>query len=148
MLYFLLLLILQTNLPILSPIQKADFKYVSSPFGWRKHPIQGHWHFHKGIDIAPNKPKAKVFATANGTIQKIQFDSSSGLSILIQHKSSFKTRYAHLSKILVQENQKVKAGQVIGIIGNTGQSTGEHLHYEVWLENVAIDPVQMQGIRY
>ena len=137
---------IKNNLPILQPIKQTDFKYISSSFGWRSHPIHGDSRFHNGIDIVPQKANTIVFATANGVIQNINYqaDKAEGLSILMQHAFGFQTKYAHLQKILVQENESVKAGQAIGIIGATGNATGVHLHYEIRYEGVAVDPVEVR----
>ena len=144
--YLIIALYFGANLPILQPIQQADFKYISSPFGWREHPVHGDSKFHNGIDIATHTANAKIYATANGLIQKINTEDSrgEGLSILIQHKYDFQTKYAHLSQIMVEENEIVKAGQVIGIIGDTGNTTGRHLHYEIRYEGVCLDPQEIQ----
>ena len=139
---------IKNNLPILQPIKQSDFKYISSPFGWRSHPIHGNNRFHNGIDIVPKKTNTVVFATANGVAQGINqnAEKAEGLSILMQHRFGFQTKYAHLQNILVQENESIKAGQAIGIIGATGNATGVHLHYEIRYEGVAVDPVEVQRI--
>ncbi len=113
-------------MPTIYPV----YGYVTSPFGYRIHPILGRKIFHEGIDIA-NKKGTLVHATADGVVSDTKYSSSFGNNILIDHKYGFSTRYAHLSKLLVKDGQKVKKGEVIGLMGSTGRSTGTHLHYEV-----------------
>ncbi len=113
-------------MPTIYPV----YGYVTSPYGYRIHPILGRKIFHEGIDIA-NKKGTLVHATADGVISSTKYSGSFGNNVLISHKYGFSTRYAHLSKILVDKGQKVKKGEVIGLMGSTGRSTGTHLHYEV-----------------
>ncbi len=116
------------NTPTIYPV----YGYVTSPYGYRIHPILGKKIFHEGIDIA-NKTGTFVHATADGVIirSKVDGKGSFGNNVIIRHKYGFSTRYAHLSKVLVKRWQRVKKGDVIGYMGSTGRSTGSHLHYEV-----------------
>lgn len=112
---------------------------VTSPFGYRKDPINGLPSFHSGIDFGAGFG-SDVFATADGTIVSAGRDASHGNNVIISHGQGLKTWYMHLSKILVAEGDAVAKGQKIGLVGNTGRSTGAHLHYEVIKNGSSIDP--------
>jgi len=103
---------------------------ITDTFGWRRDPFTGRRGFHAGIDIA-NDIGTPVYATADGIISETNRKSDYGNFILINHGNSLRTRYAHLYKILVKEGERVEKGQIIGLMGSTGRSTGSHLHYEV-----------------
>ena len=115
---------------------------VTAPFGWREHPILGHRHLHQGIDLrAPIG--TPVYAPADGVVQVAGFNVVSGYGylVVIEHNFGFKTRFAHLSKKdVVKEGQFVKKGDLIGYSGNTGVSTGPHLHYEIRFVQRPLDP--------
>lgn len=116
------------DFPIIFPIKTPE--RISSGFGWRRHPIRKVRQFHTGIDI----PKAKgtpVYATGNGVIVRKGYGSGYGNFVEIQHAGDFRTLYAHLSKTMVNVGDSVNIAQQIGCVGNTGVSTGSHLHYEV-----------------
>ena len=115
--------------------------WVASGFGYRVSPFTGLKQFHQGIDIA-NRPGTPVIAPANGVVVKVGVDYSFGKYIVISHGYGITTRYGHLSKILVKRGQRVKRGQVIGRMGNTGRSTGPHLHYEVVVNGRHVDPMR------
>jgi murein DD-endopeptidase MepM/ murein hydrolase activator NlpD len=114
--------------------------WMSSRFGNRISPFTGRKEFHKGIDIA-TKMGAPIIAPANGIVSHIGFDRGYGNILTINHGYGIKTRYAHLQKILVNNGQFVKRDQKIALVGNTGRSTGSHLHYEVHLNRVAVNPL-------
>lgn len=124
-------------IPSISPI--TDKYYISSEFGRRFHPLLFRYKFHNGIDLAAPKD-TKVYATATGTIIKSGSNGNYGNYILIQHKNGFETAYAHLSTIKVENGAMVKQGQVIGAVGSTGISTGNHLHYEIIKNKKRINP--------
>lgn len=116
------------DFPIIFPIKTAE--RISSGFGWRIHPICKVRQFHTGIDI----PKAKgtpVYATGNGVVIRKGYCSGYGNFVEIQHSGGFRTLYAHLSQTMVNVGDSVNIAQQIGYVGNTGVSTGSHLHYEV-----------------
>ncbi len=112
--------------PNISP----TFGVVTSGYGYRKHPVYKRRIFHKGIDIA-NDIGTPIYATADGIVIKSSWDAHYGRYIKVKHSGGFETRYAHLSKRLVKAGEIVKAGDIIGEMGNTGVTTGVHLHYEV-----------------
>ena len=135
---------LPNQLPLLHPIRQADFKYISSEYGWRIDPITQDSTFHEGIDIATISTTAAVYATADGIIETLDYDKKRGLFIIINHAFGFQTQYYHLGNFFIREGQTVKAGEKIGLVGNTGKSTADHLHYEVLFEGVSIDPLDLQ----
>lgn len=105
-------------------------RYVTSPFGWRIHPIYGTWKFHSGIDIGA-AGGTNVLAAANGTVILSQWYGGYGNCIMIDHGGGIVTLYGHMSKRIASVGQKVSAGSVIGKVGSTGVSSGDHLHFEV-----------------
>ena len=117
-----------SDYPVIFPIKKVQ--HISSGFGMRKHPCYKKRRFHTGIDI----PKAKgtpVYATGNGIVIAIGYDSGYGYFTEIQHAGSFRSFYAHLSNTLVNVGDKVNITEQIACVGNSGIATGNHLHYEV-----------------
>ncbi len=129
------------NLLASSPTIRPTEGWITSKFGYRTSPFTNQRSFHAGLDIA-NKTGTKVVATADGKISFTGPRFNYGKMIKIDHGYGVVTKYAHLSKILVKPGQKVKRGQTIGLMGNTGRSTGPHLHYEVVVNNVPVDPVK------
>ena len=129
------------NIPSVWPVKYDTTINITSGFGLRINPIYGVISFHKGIDIV-GQWKTEVLATANGTVVSVWTDHRVyGKIIEIAHSAGFETLYAHLSKIQVWEGDSVERGQVIGIIGSTGQSMGRHLHYEVKKDGVLVNPI-------
>ena len=124
------------GIPILIPEHNP---YVSSHYGMRKHPIKKQNKFHRGIDLVARK-STPVYAAASGTVNQVERGKSYGNSVVIKHSHKFKTRYAHLKTIGVKVGDRVLKGQKIGIQGKTGHATGEHLHFEVLLNDKHIDP--------
>ncbi len=122
------------------------FKGVSSGFGWRIHPVTGKREFHKGIDYR-GEPGDKIVATADGVVEYAGYHKSSGYGnmVLIDHAFGFRTLYGHLKKVLVKNGQVVKKGDVIALMGNTGLSTGPHLHYEISFIQRALNPAPFVG---
>lgn len=112
----------------------------SSGFGGRRDPITSRPAFHPGLDIsAPTG--TPVVATADGVVTLAGWDGSLGNAIRISHGFGIHTRYGHMSKLAVESGRKVKRGEVIGYVGSTGRSTGPHLHYEVYRDGEAVDPL-------
>lgn len=115
---------------------------ITSRFGWRRHPITRASDFHTGIDIAGNNMYGRsVYATGNGRVRFAGYRRSYGHLIIIEHGYGFSTYYAHLSRIRVSVGQMVEKGQLIGNVGNSGDSTGPHLHYEVRKWGEPVNPV-------
>ena len=113
---------------------------ISSKFGYRKSPFSGKIEFHQGIDIM-NKEGIPVIATADGVVKDISVNSFLGLNVLISHANNIETQYGHLKEISVKMRKKLKKGDIIGKIGNTGRTTGSHLHYQVMVDGIPIDPM-------
>ena len=115
--------------------------WVSSEFGYRQSPFTDERDFHRGIDIC-NKRGSPVIAPANGVVSSIETDAGYGKMLVINHGYGLVSRYAHLDKVLVKRGQAVERGQEIALVGNTGRTTGPHLHYEVHLNGVAVNPMR------
>jgi len=113
--------------------------WVSSRFGYRVSPFTNEKEFHKGIDIS-TRMNTTIIAPADGVIASVGRDHGMGNMLTINHSYGVKTRYGHLSKVLVKNGQYVKRGQKIALVGNTGRTTGPHLHYEVYLNGLPVDP--------
>ena len=113
---------------------------LTSNFGSRRDPITRGRAFHAGLDIAA-APGAPVRATADGVVTRAGRNGGLGKSVFLSHGYGLSTRYGHLSAFDVKAGQRVKRGDVIGRVGNTGRSTGYHLHYEVHLDGKAVNPV-------
>lgn len=113
--------------------------WVTSTFGERVSPFTGFPQMHKGLDIA-NRTGTSVVAPADGIVVHTGSDTGLGQMVSISHGYGIKTSYGHLSEVLVKPGQKVKRGMEIGRMGNTGRSTGPHLHYEVSLNGVSVNP--------
>lgn len=122
-----------------TPSRRPTHGYVTSTFGMRVDPFTGLAQRHAGIDYSANIG-APVHATADGTVVHAAVKGAYGNAIEIDHGQGLVTKFAHLSKMDVRLGQKVTRGQQIGAVGNTGRSTGPHLHYEVRLHGIALDP--------
>lgn len=113
--------------------------WVTSGFAWRTSPFTGKREFHKGLDISAPRG-TPVYAPARGSVTFAGRDGSYGLCIRLKHNASLTTRFAHLNRIAIKSGQEVTRGELIGYVGNTGRSTGPHLHYEVRLNGVPVNP--------
>ena len=125
-------------MPLAVPMANDDY-HQTSGFGTRVDPFRGALSFHAGVDLA-GVSGSKVVATNDGRIDFAGWKTAYGNVIEVKHEYGFSTRYGHLSRILVRPGQVVKKGQVIGVQGSTGRSTGEHLHYEVRYNDEPINP--------
>jgi len=126
------------SIPAIRPIK--NMYNVTSGFGMRYHPILKILKWHTGVDITAPRG-TPVYATADGVVSFKQAQSGYGTNVIINHGYSYETLYAHLSKRVVKPGQKVKRGQLVGYVGNTGLSVGPHLHYEVWKNGNPVNPV-------
>lgn len=126
-------------IPALSPVSKKRC-YISSFFGNRFHPILKRRKFHEGLDFAA-PVGTKIYAPGDGVVKSVAFSGGYGRVIKIDHGFGYKTLYAHLYKVKVKVGDKVKRGQVIATIGNSGLSTGPHLHYEVLKDGKHVNPI-------
>ena len=131
----------RASIPAIQPISKRLKPRLSSGFGYRKDPFTRHRKLHAGIDFAIKKG-TPIYATGDGkVITRKESIGGYGKLISIDHGFGFETRYAHLSGFNVKKGQKIKRGECIGYVGNSGRSTGPHLHYEVRKNGKAVDPV-------
>jgi murein DD-endopeptidase MepM/ murein hydrolase activator NlpD len=121
--------------PSLWPVQG----WVTSNFGARRSPFRSGVEFHKGVDISTRYGKS-IVAPADGLIVKSGYEPADGNTIRIEHGHGFSTAYLHLSKIAARQGEKVKKGEIIGYVGDSGRSTGPHLHYSVFVNNVPVNP--------
>ena len=127
-------------IPSIQPVSNEDLKRIASGFGYRMHPIYKILKPHPGIDFAA-PTGTEIYATGDGIVERVAWTGGYGKAIMINHGFGYKTRYAHCSKYNCIVGQKVKRGDLIGFIGNTGQSTGPHLHYEVLKNKKPINPI-------
>ena len=133
---------LSSTIPAVWPVDRTVMRSIDY-FGWRYHPIYHRTIFHKGIDLGCDVGNV-VFATGNATVEMVdngQRYRGYGRQILLDHGFGYKTRYAHLNRILVQPGDKVVRGQVIGEVGRSGGVTGPHLHYEVIRAGQPVNPI-------
>mgnify|MGYP000448174492 CR=1 FL=1 len=129
----------QRNMLAATPAIRPTVGWMTSRFGKRTSPFTGRNEFHKGVDIANRKGTA-IVATADGVISFVGKKTGMGNVVVIDHGHGIITRYAHLSVILKQRGEKVERGDIIAQMGSTGRSTGPHLHYEVHLNGVPVNP--------
>ncbi|MGE5418978.1 MAG: M23 family metallopeptidase [Chloroflexota bacterium] len=129
------------SVPAIIPISNKDLTRTASGYGWRIHPIYKISKFHNGMDFTAPEG-TEVYATGNGTVIKVQ-SSQRGLGkhIIIDHGFGYQSIYGHLSNFNVRVGQKVQRGDIIGYVGNTGLSVANHLHYEIKLNGLNVDPV-------
>lgn len=128
------------SIPAIWPVDKNNIRNIGR-YGRRTDPVTGvPGTMHKGMDFSGN-PGEPIYATGNGTVIVPAGTSGYGRQVMIEHGFGYRTRYAHLSKILVEPGQQVVRGELIAEMGNTGKSKGTHLHYEVIYRNVAVNPV-------
>jgi len=130
------LLNIMDSLPLGSPL---DTLAVSSNFGSRKNRVTQKWEYHPGMDFLADW-RDTIYATGHGIIEVSHYNSGYGRTIVIDHVSGYKSRYAHLTRCFVKRGESVKRGDPIGIAGNTGNSRGYHLHYEVSRYGKLTDP--------
>lgn len=118
--------------------------YISSPFGYRIHPQKQKKEMHTGLDVA-SQPGNPVTATADGIVSFAGWSGGNGNLVVIEHGFGYSTCYAHNKKILVKVGQKVKRGETVAAVGSTGNSTGPHVHYEVWIDKKPVNPKRYIG---
>ena len=128
------------HLPAIMPISNRDLKHTASGYGWRVDPVYGTRKFHHGMDFTCDKG-TPVYATADGTVVQTDWQSGYGMTITIDHGYGYRTRFAHLSAYKVRRGDKVVRAQLIALSGNTGKTTGPHVHYEVYLKDHDVNPV-------
>ena len=130
----------QKDIHLATPIGWPVAGTLSSPYGYRNHPVYEERKFHTGVDISvPSGSEVK--ATANGIVSFAGWTENSGIVVVAEHGHGFSTAYAHNRKALVRAGQRVARGDVIAMSGSTGVSTGPHVHYEIWRNGRHTDPV-------
>ncbi|MCL1813372.1 MAG: M23 family metallopeptidase [Treponema sp.] len=134
-----------SEIPSISPIRGG---HITATFGMNRDPFTGAPHMHTGIDLSTYRSGDPIAATADGQVAYTGYEPSGfGNYIIIRHQHGFYTRYAHLLSMRVAMGQQVKQGETIGYIGNTGRSTGPHLHYEVHIGSDVVNPLKYMNIR-
>jgi murein DD-endopeptidase MepM/ murein hydrolase activator NlpD len=124
-------------IPSQKPIREMSF---SSGYGVRADPFRGTAAMHAGVDL-PGPMGTPVYATADGVVARAEWSQGYGKLVEIDHGKGIATRYGHLSQLLVEPNTRVHRGDLIGLMGSTGRSTGSHLHYEVRIDGHAVNPL-------
>jgi murein DD-endopeptidase MepM/ murein hydrolase activator NlpD len=128
-------------IPSIQPVSNKNLNRIASGFGYRIDPIYKDRRLHAGLDFtaASGTP---IYATADGVVRDAGFNTGGyGNRVLINHGFGYETTYSHMYKVKARVGERVKRGEVIGYIGNTGKSTGPHLHYEVHRNGIAVDPI-------
>ncbi len=132
---------LLASTPAIQPVSNKNLDRIASGFGYRIDPIYKTVKLHAGLDFTANSG-TPIYATANGTIETAGYhEGGYGNHVVINHGYGYETLYGHMSKIKVRVGQKIKRGEVIGYVGNSGKSTGPHCHYEVHKNGNKIDPI-------
>jgi len=124
----------------------TDSRYIGAPFGMRMHPILKVYKMHTGVDIG-GKTGDNIYASGAGKVVFASWNGGYGYMIKIDHGEGIETLYGHSSKLLVKVGDIVKKGQIIGLVGNTGLSTGPHVHFEVRIDNVPVNPLAFIGTK-
>ncbi len=128
-------------IPAIQPVANKELIALASGYGMRIHPIYKVKKMHTGIDFAA-AIGTPIYTTADGVVQELEVNFSGyGKVVIIDHGFGYKTRYAHMHGFAVRQGQKVKRGELIGYVGNTGLSTSPHLHYEVFINGMHVDPI-------
>ena len=127
------------NIPAIQPVLNKDLKRMASGYGWRVDPVYHIRRFHEGMDFSA-PIGTDIYATGNGVVTFSGWRQGYGETIEIDHGFGYSTRYAHCHKLFARVGKKVKRGDVIALVGNTGKSTGPHVHYEVHYNGKPIDP--------
>ena len=132
---------LLASTPAIRPISRAEKSWVTSKFGFRRSPFTGQREFHQGYDISAREG-TPVMATADGVVIFVGRKGLLGLTIIVDHGHGIVTRYGHCQKFLKKRGEKVKRWEPIALVGNTGRSTGPHVHYEVRLNGIPVNPTK------
>jgi murein DD-endopeptidase MepM/ murein hydrolase activator NlpD len=126
--------------PAIQPISNVDLIQLYTTYGLRLHPILGYWRDHKGLDFTAPEG-APIYATGDGIVEFANGATTYGNVVFINHGYDFQTRYAHMTRYIVSQGERVRRGQVIGYVGNTGLSFGNHCHYEVLVKGNQVNPI-------
>lgn len=128
------------SIPAIQPVKKEELTRMASGYGMRMHPILKIRKMHEGMDFKA-KSGTPIYASGNGTVTRADRSSSFGNVVYINHGYGYKTVYAHMKKIATRKGKKVKRGDIIGYVGNTGRSVSPHLHYEVHKNGRPVNPI-------
>jgi len=132
---------LLSAIPAIQPVANKNLTSIASGFGYRIDPIYKTLKMHEGVDFTARTSTA-VYATGNGHVEKLlRMDRGYGNAVVINHGFGYQTLYAHLSAFAVRQGQKIRRGTLLGKVGNTGKSTGPHLHYEVIKDGRKVNPI-------
>ena len=132
---------LLASIPAIQPIPNKHMKLISSGFGFRTHPIYKTEHMHTGIDFSANIG-TPIYCTGDGVVERADNQAQGyGNHVVVNHGYGYQTLYGHMSKIIARAGQKVKRGDLLGLVGNTGLSTAPHLHYEVIKNQTKVNPI-------
>jgi murein DD-endopeptidase MepM/ murein hydrolase activator NlpD len=130
---------LLASTPAIRPVSRAEKSWVTSKFGFRRSPFTGQREFHKGYDIS-TREGTPIMATADGVVIFVGNKGLLGKTIIVDHGHGMVTRYGHCQKFLKKRGEKVSRWEPIALVGNTGRSTGPHVHYEVRLNGIPVNP--------
>lgn len=128
------------SLPAIQPVSNKELNRIASGFGMRIHPIYGIAKMHQGLDFTAPQG-TPIYATGDGVVTTSGFNTGAGNEVVINHGYGYETKYLHMVRIKARQGQRVKRGEVIGWVGNTGASTGPHCHYEVHINGNPVNPV-------
>ncbi len=131
---------LWSSIPSIQPVYNKELRRLSTVYGMRFHPILKIWRPHRGLDFMAPK-NTPVYSTGNGKVKRVWHSKTFGKVIDIDHGYGYVTRYAHLNEFKVKRGDIVKRGQIVGLVGNTGLSVSDHLHYEVFKDGVNVNPI-------
>ena len=129
-----------TSIPAIQPVSNKELTRITSGFGMRIHPIYGIAKMHNGLDFTAPQG-TPIYATGDGLVIAAGASTGTGNHVIINHGYGYESEYMHMVRIKVREGVRVKRGQIIGWVGNTGASTGPHCHYEVHINGRPVDPV-------
>ena len=121
-------------------LRPTAYSYVSSPFGYRYHPVTGKWTMHKGVDLVASKG-TPIYASRSGYVTIATYHSTAGNYVTINHQDGYSSVYMHMTHDVVSVGEYVKAGELIGYVGSTGRSTGPHLHFGISYNGTYVNPM-------
>ena len=128
-----------SNISGITWLKPCSYRQISSPYGWRVHPVYGDWRFHSGVDLEASQG-SPIYATRSGVVSVATYSSSAGYYVTVNHQDGFESKYLHMTHYIVGVGDYVTAGQVIGYVGSTGTSTGPHLHFTICYNGSSVNP--------
>jgi murein DD-endopeptidase MepM/ murein hydrolase activator NlpD len=129
------------DIPSISPLKAGESPRISSLFGMRLHPLDGVHKPHLGIDLVCRRGFQFVYVTANGRVNFAGSKKGLGLAVEVSHANGYTTGYGHLDAIYVNQEDQVRIGEVLGVMGSSGKATGVHVHYTISINGTAVDPL-------